>query len=182
MDAIRAAERERPDLVLMDIELDGGMDGIEAARIIRQQLQIPIIFVTAHSDGVRLERAKQVMPFGFILKPYEKRSLKVNMEMALYAAGLEKERQRAETELKASEERFRMVTELISDYVYFNIINSDGNFQTEWITGAVESITGYTPRELITADSGLSIVVHPDDLKSVRGEKKTAHGQPGRGL
>ena len=63
--------RNRPDLVLMDIVLQGRMDGIEAADIIRSRWGIPVVFVTAHADRERLERAKLVYPFGYIIKPFD---------------------------------------------------------------------------------------------------------------
>lgn len=81
--AFDAISLVKPDLVLMDIHLKGDMDGIAAASIIREQHDIPVIFLTAFADVPTLERAKLSEPFGYILKPFEERSLHVHIEMAL---------------------------------------------------------------------------------------------------
>lgn len=81
--AIEKSIAFHPDLVLMDIRLKGEMDGIEAADCIWEQLQIPVIYVTGHSDQGTLERAKITAPFGYILKPVKDRELYVTIETAL---------------------------------------------------------------------------------------------------
>ncbi len=73
----------RPDLVLMDINLQGEMDGIEAAKKIKKDFDIPVIFVTSHSDGNTLHRAKEIHPDGFIKKPFSDDDLRVAIELAL---------------------------------------------------------------------------------------------------
>ncbi len=88
-EAIKKAEEEKPDLILMDIALKGKMDGIEAAEWIHASLNIPIIFLTAYSDDKKLQRAKETEPFGYMVKPFQNRELKANIEMALYKANIE---------------------------------------------------------------------------------------------
>jgi two-component system phosphate regulon sensor histidine kinase PhoR len=83
-EAIASAERTHPDLILMDIMLDGEMDGIEAAGQIRKQFGIPVVFLTAYADEDTLRRAKITEPFGYLLKPFEERELHTTIEMALY--------------------------------------------------------------------------------------------------
>jgi len=83
-EAIMLAEARRPDIVLMDIHLKGSMDGICAADEIRRQFRLPVIFLTAYSEEKTLERAKQVEPFGYILKPFKETDLKSTIEIALY--------------------------------------------------------------------------------------------------
>ena len=83
-ESILMTEQTRPDLVLMDIGLRGGVDGIEAAREIRQRFHRPVVFLTAYSEEATLQRAKVVGPFGYFLKPFEDRQLKLAIEMALY--------------------------------------------------------------------------------------------------
>ena len=95
------------DLVLMDIVLKGEMNRIEAAEIIRSHFGIPVIFLTAYANEKRLERAKFAMPFGYILKPFQDRDLKMTVEMALYIAKADAERKLAEKKLQESEEKFR---------------------------------------------------------------------------
>lgn len=82
--AIDYCEERKPDLVLMDIRLKGEMTGIDAANIIYPKYNIPIIYLTAHSDSETLNKAKVTEPFGYVLKPYDTRVLITNMEMALY--------------------------------------------------------------------------------------------------
>ena len=90
--AIQKAEADKPDLMLMDIRIKGEMDGIDAAEIIRNRFDIPVIFSTAYLDQERIERAKITMPFGYVLKPIQERDLKVTLEMALYVAKVDAER------------------------------------------------------------------------------------------
>lgn len=74
----------RPGIVVMDIALGGQLDGVEAARIIRQYREIPIIFLTAHSDTPTLQRAKKVAPYGYVVKPFQQRDLQTAIEVALH--------------------------------------------------------------------------------------------------
>lgn len=83
-DAVRLAEEADPDLILMDIRLKGEMDGIEAASRIREKNDRPVIFLTAHSDEVTLERAIAVSPSGYLIKPFKDRELYSSIELALH--------------------------------------------------------------------------------------------------
>tara|TARA_Y100000589_G_scaffold321098_1_gene351902 strand:+ start:122556 stop:123305 length:750 start_codon:yes stop_codon:yes gene_type:complete len=82
--AIEIARELKPDLVLMDIMLKGEMSGIDAADIIKEELNIPIIFLTAYADENTLAKAKVTEPFGYIIKPFKEIDLKTSIEMALY--------------------------------------------------------------------------------------------------
>nr|ADI87673.1 two component signal transduction response regulator [uncultured Nitrospirae bacterium MY2-1F] len=82
--AVKTAGEKHPDLVLMDIRIEGQMDGIEAAQIIQKQFRIPVVYLTANSDDNTLLRAKLTEPSGFILKPFHERDLRTNIELALY--------------------------------------------------------------------------------------------------
>jgi signal transduction histidine kinase len=88
-DAIAAATQLQPDLVLMDIMLQGDMDGIQAAQYIHDQLQIPIVYLTANADDTTFERANQTSPFGYILKPFKDKELRAAIEIALSKHQLE---------------------------------------------------------------------------------------------
>jgi CheY-like chemotaxis protein len=83
-EAINLVEIARPNLVLMDIALEGDIDGIEAASTIRQRWFIPFIYLTAYTDEATLLRAKVTKPYGYIVKPYAEPELRANIEMALY--------------------------------------------------------------------------------------------------
>lgn len=83
-DAIQMVGEEMPDLVLMDIRLDGPMDGIEAATRISSLYSIPVVYLTAHSDQATLSRAIQTQPYGYLLKPFRERDLYTTIEMAFH--------------------------------------------------------------------------------------------------
>ncbi|MBU3916049.1 response regulator [bacterium] len=95
-EAIKKAEEQTPDIVLMDIRLDGKMDGIEAAGIISSRFNIPVVFLTAHAEEHYLEKAKLTHPYGYLIKPVQERDLKIAIEMALYTARIDQERKKAE--------------------------------------------------------------------------------------
>jgi CheY-like chemotaxis protein len=81
--AVEEVTKIQPDLVLMDIILSGKIDGIETARRIRNNFDIPIIYLTAHSDEQTLKRAKVTEPFGYIIKPFVDKDLQNAIKIAL---------------------------------------------------------------------------------------------------
>jgi PAS domain S-box-containing protein len=89
-ETIKMVEELHPDLVLMDIMLQGEMDGIETAEQIHSRFNIPVVYLTAYSGEEILERAKITEPFGYIIKPFKKRELHINIEIALYKHKMEK--------------------------------------------------------------------------------------------
>lgn len=82
--AIQKAGELRPDVILMDIHIQGEIDGIQAAEQISTRFNIPIIFVTAHADEATLQRAKLTRPYGYVIKPFEPNELRANIEIALH--------------------------------------------------------------------------------------------------
>ena len=82
-EAMELVVNKKPDVVLMDINIKGDIDGIETARMIKKGFNIPVIYVTSHSDGATLVRAKETKPDGFILKPFEDNDLRIAIEFAL---------------------------------------------------------------------------------------------------
>ena len=109
-DAVQQIVEHRPDLVLMDIRLKGDIDGIETAWRVRQRFNVPIVYLTAHSDPETLERAKFTEPYGYILKPYEDRDLHTTIEMALH-------RFHTVTEIVDNERSLKMILRSIGDAV-----------------------------------------------------------------
>lgn len=103
--AIQLATELRPDLVLMDIQLAGAMDGIEAAQHIRSQLALPVVFLTAFSEDHMLERARVTEPFGYILKPFTERELSTVLAIALYKHQAEARLLATTRQLKALSQR-----------------------------------------------------------------------------
>ena len=83
-DAIALAREHHPDLVLMDIMLKGDMSGIDAADVVRKEINIPVIFLTAYADESTLAKAKITEPYGYILKPFKEIDLHSSIEMAIY--------------------------------------------------------------------------------------------------
>ncbi len=82
--AIEEIETKKPDLVLMDIMLKGGMSGVEAANIIRERFNIPVVFLTAYADDSTVNKAKLAEPYGYIIKPFKEKELQTTIEVALY--------------------------------------------------------------------------------------------------
>lgn len=99
-ESIWEAEIKRPDVVLMDIQLRGKMDGIEAAEHIHSRFAIPLLFLSAYSDRQLLQRAKTVGSFGYLVKPFEERELYAMLEMTLYKARAQKKQRRLEARLR----------------------------------------------------------------------------------
>ena len=90
-EAVAKAGETMPDLILMDIQLKGAMDGIDAAGEIKKRFNISVIYLTAYSDQVTLDRAKITTPFGYLIKPFAERELHSMIEMALYKEKMDKE-------------------------------------------------------------------------------------------
>ncbi len=109
-DAIKEVEKNKPDLVLMDIMLKGEMDGIQTAGQINSRFNIPVVYLTAYSDEKILERAKATEPFGYIIKPFKKRELHITIEMALT-------KHRIEKQLKKSKEFIETVLNSMNDAI-----------------------------------------------------------------
>ena len=93
-DAVDMARHILPDLVLMDIVMPGKMNGIEAAKIITGELDIPVVFVTSYADDSIIEKAKSVRPYGYIVKPFNELEIKAAIEVALFRKATEQEEQR----------------------------------------------------------------------------------------
>jgi len=134
--AIKNVEENRPDLVLMDIMLQGKMDGIEAASNIISRFDIPVLYLTAYSDEKIFERAKITEPFGYLIKPYKDRELEINIEIALY-------KHRIMKELKESREWFHGTLNSISDAV----IATDPKGCVLFMNPPAQSMTGWTLEE-----------------------------------
>ena len=99
-EAIKMAKKTRPDLVLMDIVMPGRIDGIQAAKEIREELNIPVIFLTGYSEEEYIERAKSARSFGYLLKPFVDAQVSSAIEIALYNFELEKSLAEAHGELE----------------------------------------------------------------------------------
>lgn len=105
-EAVALADALRPDLVLMDIQLAGPMDGIVAAQAIRDQFFIPVIFLSAFAADAIIARAKLTEPYGYILKPFSERELHTVIEMALY-------KHQAESRLRENARQLRALSQRV---------------------------------------------------------------------
>jgi len=157
-EAVKLARQLRPSLVLMDIRLAGAMDGITAADEIWRECQLPVVFLSAHSDKGTIQRARHVEAFGFIMKPFESRALLTQIEMVLY-------KHAAEQRLRESESRLREVLENSLDASY------KCNLQTktyEYLSPVFSRISGYTPEEMNALSiESMKALIHPDDQAAV---------------
>jgi DNA-binding NtrC family response regulator len=100
-EALARAAELRPDLVLMDIALREGPDGITAAERLRTELGVPVVFLTAYADAETIDRAKRASPHGYVVKPFEERDLRATLEIALYRDGLDRALRRSHEDLLA---------------------------------------------------------------------------------
>ncbi|TGC11509.1 response regulator [Methanolobus halotolerans] len=136
-DAIEMARIHNPDLILMDVVLKGDMDGIKATEIIHDHCDIPVIYLTAYSDEKTIARAKLTSPFGHILKPFENRELRTNIEIALYKRALEKEK------LLENENWINSLLNNIGDA----IISTDAQGKVKLVNPLAQALTGYRQEE-----------------------------------
>jgi PAS domain S-box-containing protein len=130
--ALQLVAETQPHLILMDIRLQGVLDGIATVEQIRQRHLLPVIYLTAHADSATVERARVTEPFGYILKPFEERELRTIIKMALY-------KHEAERKLRASERRFATTLRSIGDAV----IATDEQGVITYMNPTAEALTGW---------------------------------------
>jgi len=150
-EAVRMAEELHPDLVLMDIVLQGEMDGVEAAGQIRTRFDIPVVYVTANVSDARLEDIARSEPFGCLFKPFEDMELQAAVKMAVYRYSMERK-------LRESEKRFKHLVMNSNDMM----VIIDENGKETYVSDSVERITGFPPEEVLNC-SGFEFL-HPDDV------------------
>jgi len=177
--AVELAGELRPDLVLMDIRLEGKMDGITAARAIREQFRIPAVFLSANTEEETIARAREAEPFGYLVKPFEGRELRANIEMALY-------KHRAEEELRQAKEQYDELVRRISCGVYALRIGSDESLRMEYASPRAAELLGTTVEGMMADAKAAFASVHPEDeaglWNAVRfaGERTTVFQWEGR--
>lgn len=136
-ESISKAIEFNPDIVIMDINLPGEIDGIEATKRIRTTLNIPVIYLTGAADSETLDRALKTEPNGYVLKPFKKQELFTVIEMALYRDSLEKK-------LKANEQLMALTLECIGDA----LITTDTNDNVTLINKEAEKLTGFSLKDI----------------------------------
>lgn len=133
MAAVEMASRHKPQLILMDIQLKGRMDGIETAAVIQSRYHVPIVYLTAYSDSATLARAKLSAPLGYILKPFDERELIIQVELAIY-------KHQTNKQLHDQREWLRVTLSSIGEAVIAT--NAEG--AVTFINPVAESLTGWS--------------------------------------
>jgi len=136
-EAVEKARKELPDLILMDIILKGEMNGIETANKIKE-LEIPIIYLTAHSEEDAVQKAKLTGPYGYLIKPYDPFELRYAIELALYKNQMEKK-------LKESEKRYKSIVETANEGIWV----TDADFNIDYVNPKITEMLGYTAEEML---------------------------------
>jgi len=136
-DAIEKANELKPDIILMDIVLKGSMDGITAAKAI-SELEIPVIYITALTDDATVNRALISAPYGYLIKPYDIRKLKISIEVALYKKQMEnKLKQSQENYYQTIFENTGAATVIIEENKLISLVNME-----------FTSLTGFSKEEI----------------------------------
>jgi PAS domain S-box-containing protein len=137
-DAISQAEQNPPNIVLMDIHIQGDMDGTGAALILRERFNIPVIYLTAHVDGETVAQAKKAGPLGYITKPFQEAALHASIEIALHRHG---------EELKAREKEELLASTLGA--ISQGVISMDRQKTITLFNPAAEAWTGRSSQEAV---------------------------------
>ncbi len=151
--ALELLQRNKPDIVLMDILLCGKLDGIETASIIREMYGLPVVYITALIDKETIQRAKITQPYGYLTKPFNDREIIRVIEMTLH-------KHEMEVRVKRNEAQFYAILNSISDAV----ISIDTEFRVIFMNPSAEALTGYNSRESLGN-------LFSDTLKFSLGEK-----------
>lgn len=169
--AIEKVAQTRPDLVLMDIQLQDAMDGIEAAERIRKRYNVPVVYLTAHTDHRTFQRAKVTEPFGYIIKPFHERDLHITIEMALY---------KHQMELKLAENEQWLMTTLRS--IGDAVIATDSKGAIIFMNPAAEALTGWQQAEAIGLELPLVFSVMNEEMQAALGNQAIIAIQSGKTL
>ncbi len=153
-EAVRECGLRRPDLILMDIVMPGSMDGIEAARVIMNTYDIPVVYLTGNADMATVARARETNPYGYVIKPVNVQHLFSTIDTALHRRGLE-------MKLRDGEEKYRRIAGNMVDLISW--VDRDDNFT--YLSPSHRKILGYDPDALYRMK--FFDVVHPEDKKMV---------------
>ncbi|MBN1524196.1 MAG: response regulator [Spirochaetales bacterium] len=151
-DAFAKIQEKKPDIILMDINLSGEIDGVQAAEIILKDYKIPVMYLTAYADEKTVERAKHTEPIGYLLKPFNEIELKTNIEIALYKQKINEKLRRQELWLSSTLTRIGL-----------GIIKTDAGMSISLMNNVAETMIGMTLEK--AEGKKLSEVVSFFDLK-----------------
>jgi PAS domain S-box-containing protein len=164
-EAIEKALESKPDLILMDIMLGEGMDGVQAAQRVRSHMDVPIVFLSAYSDKSILDRAKMTEPFGYLIKPFRPEELRTTIEVALF-------KHKMESRLRESEQKYRDLVELMPQFVYE--IDATGRFTFVNENGL--KLSGYQQQDLADGTSLFDILSSEDSQRAVEDFARALNG------
>lgn len=153
-EALRKARDLHPDLVLMDIKLQGEMDGIRTSKEIRQRFNIPVVFLTAYAEENTLRNIKTSGAYGYILKPFNENELRGTIEVALHKHEIERI-------IEESEEKYRTLTENISLGIYRTTPGPSGKFVE--VNPALIKILGYKDKDNLLSLKVSDMYLKPSD-------------------
>lgn len=162
-EGLELAANLKPDLALIDIVIKGPMDGIEIAQKLWNEMNIPVIYVTAYADEATLNRARETTPFGYLLKPFDERELRINIEMALFKSQLE-------LKLKERENLLATILRTIKDAV---IAINEENLIT-YLNPSAEKLTGWRAAEALAQP--LHKIIHLVDSSHLQNQSPFSLG------
>ena len=164
---LQLAEEGNSDLILMDIMLEGEMSGIEAANIISERYSLPVVFLTALTDEATLQRAKTSNAFGYILKPYDEKSLHSAIEMALYKHKIENELEIRTAELEEEKKKTDKLLKNILPEEIVEEIKTDGSVKPRYYEEVSILFTEFSGFDLLTSSIRPDLLL--DELNEVFG-------------
>ena len=154
--ALEAITAGTPDVVLMDVRLAGSLTGIETAERLRDRLDVPVIFLSAYSDSELLRRAGEVLPFGYLVKPFEERELHATIQMAIYKHRMERALRESYTRLdeKVQERTAELAQSradlaVTLDSIGDAVLATDATGRITRMNPAAEQLTGWKMTEAI---------------------------------
>ena len=163
-EALTFVESKQPDLILMDIMLDGDLDGIETTEEITASHDIPVIYITAYSNESILDRAKITAPYGYILKPFNEREIHINIEIAL-------EKHRMQKKIAEKDKELNRITENVKD-VMFSVALTEGDdasrTRVKYVSSNIRSLIGVTPEKFYNNPGLWLNLIHPEDIPEVK--------------
>jgi two-component system, response regulator PdtaR len=126
--AIKKIAATLPDLILMDIVLQGNMDGVEVAEEIQKLYKIPVVYLTSHADEATMQRARITGPFGYVLKPFEERELHMAIEIALYRRETEARLESLNRKLQTALDEVKTLSGLLPICAWCKKIRDDAGY------------------------------------------------------
>lgn len=143
--AIDVVNEYSPDIILMDIIIEGDINGIELAHMINQIKKTPIIYCTAFNDKRVIALAKKTLPYGYITKPINGNDLRITLELATHRIKVEQELEQARKELKILDVNYKLLADNSTDLIYVFNLKPEPHY--EYISPSCTKLTGYSPED-----------------------------------